>query len=352
MSMTRRQFLSFGMGLAATGALPALAATPLRRDAQAALVWRERLMQGFGTTLWLRAAHADGDRVEHALDRAVKRIRAIEAQMSLFDDSSALRRLNRSGRLERPDAGLLQVLRLSTRIAADSGGVFDVTMQPLWDVWEGASRESRLPSARELSSATARVNWRALDTSRERVLLPKGFALSLNGIAQGHAADAVRSELQALGIRDAMLDTGETAVLGEGPARQPWQFGIEDVHSGKEAQARERARADAPVITVPDGYASATSSDAHTVFTADRLHHHILDPRTGDSPQHWSSVTVVARSAALADGLTKVFFMLPKEAIAGAARRWGVGVVLQDKQGRWLREGLARTAAFSGPALS
>ncbi len=334
MSTTRRQFLGFGMGLAAASAVPRLAtaAASQVRDAAAALAWRERVLQGFGTTLWLRAGHADAARVELALDRAVKRIRAIEAQMNLFDEASAVRRLNRTGRLDHPDAELLQVLQLSRQIAADSGGAFDVTMQPLWDLWDGARQDGRLPSASELHSATARVNWRAVEASRERVLLPKGFALSLNGIAQGHAADAVRSELRALGIRDAMLDTGETAVLGQGPDRAPWRFGVEDVHN--------TAHSSAPVITVPDGYAAATSSDAHTTFTADRVHHHILDPRSGDSPQFWSSVTVVARSAALADGLTKVFFMLPKERVVAAASHWGVGVALEDKRGQWMRLGL------------
>ncbi len=329
MNTTRRQCLGFGMGLAAVAAMPALAATTQQRDALGALAWRERVLQGFGTTLWLRAGHADVARVELALDRAVQRIRAIEAQMNLFDDGSALRRLNHRGRLERPDAQLLSVLKLSSRIARDSGGAFDVTMQPLWQLWERAQQESRLPTARELAGTTARVNWRAVDINAERVQIPKGFALSLNGIAQGYAADAVRSEMLSLGIRDAMLDTGETAVLGQAPDRMPWRFGIEDVGNG--------AGRAAPAITVPDGYAAATSSDAHTTFSADRVHHHILDPRTGDSPRHWSSVTVIARSAALADGLTKVFFMLPKEQVPGAARRWGVSVALQDKHGQWMQ---------------
>ncbi len=327
MMTTRRQFLGFGMGLAATLAVPALAA-PRQQDAIAALAWRERVLQGFGTTLWLRAGHADAGRVELALDRAVKRIRAIEAQMSLFDEDSALRRLNCSGRLDRPDPHLLRVLQWSSRIAAGSHGAFDVTMQPLWELWEGARKASRLPDARELARATARVNWRAVDASADRIVLPRGVALSLNGIAQGYAADVVRSDMQAHGIRDAMLDTGETAVLGQAPDRTPWRFGIEDLHPG--------AGGSAPAIMVPDGYASATSSDAHTTFSADHRHHHILDPRTGDSPPHWSSATVVARSAALADGLTKVFFMLPKEQVPAAARHWGVRVTLQDKHGQWL----------------
>lgn len=317
----RRAFLGFGMGLALGG-------LPLAVLAREPLQWRERVLQGFGTTLWLRVAHADAGLAGQALDESVALLRRIEGQMSLFDADSALCRLNRQGRLAAPDPLLADVLQLSRRIAAASGGAFDPTVQPLWDVWQRAAADGRLPSARALASAARHVGWRALDASPGRVLLPPGFALSLNGIAQGYAADAVRARLRALGIRHAMLDTGETAVLGKAPGGIPWRFGVEDaVKGGLAAQ---------PPLSVPDGFAVATSSDAHTTFSADRRHHHILDPGSGYSPVHWSSMTVVARSAALADALTKVFFMLAPENLPVAARRWRVRVRAQDKQGRWL----------------
>lgn len=324
MNPRRRQCLGFGLGLALGG--PALAA------ARASLQWRERLLQGFGTTLWLRAAHADAGRVEEALDRAAATIRRIESQMSLFDDGSALARLNRSGRLGAPDPGLLHVLQLARQVAAGSGGAFDATMQPLWTVWETASREGRPATARELARARDKVDWRALEADAGQVLLPKGFALSLNGIAQGHAADEVRALVRSLGIRHAMFDTGETAVLGQGPDAVPWHFGIEDAAGGMD---RREGRSAMPTLVVPDGFAVATSSDRHTAFSADRRHHHIVDPRTGWSPPHWSSVTVMARRAALADALTKVFFMLPPARLQAEAARWQVRVVAQDRAGRW-----------------
>ncbi len=316
----RRTFLGFGIGLA-------LGAVPLSVCARPSLQWRERLLQGFGTTLWLRAADADAARVEHALDAAAATLRAIERQMSLFDPDSAVCRLNRQGRLDAPDPLLADVLQQSRRIAAASGGAFDPTMQPLWDIWQRAATDGGLPTPRALAAAAAHVDWRGLEASRERVLLPRGFALSLNGIAQGYAADAVRAKLRALGIRHAMLDTGETAVLGTAPDGSPWRFGIEDpVNGGLSAL---------PPLALPDGHAVATSSDAHTRFSADRRHHHILDPRSGYSPLHWSSVTVVARSATLADALTKVFFMLPPDSLAATARRWQVRVLALNKQGIW-----------------
>ena len=338
MNPNRRQTLQMGLGfglglgLMAMGPARVFAADTAERDEAARLIWRERLLTGFGTTLWLRAADVSADKVDASLDRAVQSLRSIEAQMNLFDADSAISRLNRSGELKNPAQPLLQVLKLSADISAGSGGAFDVSMQPLWDVWTRARSEQRLPTSAELARAKQKVSWRAVDVSAAQIRLPRHHAISLNGIAQGYAAEVLRAQLRAAGIRHAMLDTGETAVLGQGPSATPWTFSIEDVHEvAKPAQA--------PRIAVPDGYAVATSSDAHTVFTEDRVHHHILDPRTGDSPSHWSSVTVMSRSAALADGLTKVFFMLPPEQVAQAARRWEVSVVLQDKRGQWHRAG-------------
>ncbi len=333
MNPRRRLCIGFGIGLALGSPLAALARESLQ--------WRERLLQGFGTTLWLRAAHADPDRVEQALDHAAAVIRRIESQMSLFDADSALSRLNRRGWLAAPDPGLREVLQLARQVSAGSGGAFDVTMQPLWTVWEASSREGRLPAARELARARERVDWRALEAGADGVRLPAGFALSLNGIAQGYAADAVRAELRSLGIRHAMFDTGETSVLGQGPEARPWRFGIEDAaaRGGEAGRASLAPRPPSPAVSVPDGFAVATSSDRHTAFSADARHHHIVDPRTGWSPPHWASVTVVARRAALADALTKVFFMLPPARLPAEASRWQVRVVAQDKRGRWLDTG-------------
>jgi thiamine biosynthesis lipoprotein len=356
MNPRRRQWLGFGLGLGlglgrGVGVglgLGLTAGSSLAAVARERLQWRERLLQGFGATLWLRAAHADAGRVEQALDRAAAVIRRIESQMSLFDADSALSRLNRSGRLLAPDPGLRQVLQVARQVAAASGGAFDATMQPLWTTWETASREGRLPTQRELTRACGRVDWRAPECLADRILLPTGFALSLNGIAQGHAADEVRAALQALGIRHAMFDTGETAVLGQGPDALPWRFGIEDAVRRRESAPAAAAAtaaaatlapwppASSPAVVVPDGHAVATSSDRHTAFSADGRHHHIVDPRSGWSPPHWSSVTIVARRAVLADALTKVFFMLPPSRLQSEAARWRVRVVAQDRSGRWV----------------
>ena len=323
MLLARRQWLRVGLGLGAT-----LLAGRVGASKGSALQWRERALLGFGTTLWLRAAHADVRRVEIGLDAAVQAIRHVERQMSLFDQSSALCQLNRDGRLRAADPDLLRVLRLARRVAVNSEGAFDVTMQPLWQAWESARRTGALATAGELRAARRQVDWRGLllDGTGVSLQLP-GMAVSLNGIAQGYAADLARSRLQANGIEHALLDTGEWSAWGQGPESAPWRLAV--------AESVTPHQFPADLQLVNDGRAVATSSDRNCVFSADRRHHHIIDPRTGYSPTVWSSVTVLAHSCALADALTKVLFMATLPQAMLQAQRWGVDVLLIDKTGRW-----------------
>jgi thiamine biosynthesis lipoprotein len=58
--------------------------------------------------------------------------------------------------------------------------------------------------------------------------------------------------------------------------------------------------------------AVATSGDYEIYYDEERVFHHVVDPRTGRSPTHSTSVSVVAESAMRADALsTSVFVMDP-----------------------------------------
>lgn len=318
--MKRRTVLIASLGLGSS--LLTRAATAPRPDD---LQWRTRPLLALGTTVRLRAAHADAAQAERALDAAAATLRAVEASMSLFRDDSELSRLNRDGRLDAPSDHLLTVLREARLVSERSGGAFDVTVQPLWSAYDRARRAGRLPTAAERIEAQARTGWQQIRIGPDRVrFLRSGMSVTLNGIAQGYAADAVRATLQAHGIEHALIDTGEFSASGRNDRGQPWSVGIEDPHDPARLLTAVRL----------NGRALATSADHRSAFSADRRHHHILDPATGDSPPALSSVSVVADSAMRADALTKVMFMAGPERIAALARQWDVGVLWVDKQGR------------------
>lgn len=318
--MKRRQWLRATLGLGALAGVSGLA------PAVSSLHWGRRTMLGFGATLSLQAAHEDAQTLERALDAGTQALRRIESLMSLFDPDSALSMLNRNGRLQSPPPELVDILDIAHAVSRDSDGAFDVTVQPLWLAFDGARRAGRLPAPREVDAARAKVDWRALEVGRRLIRFDTpGMAATLNGIAQGYAADRVRAVLASHGIRHALVDAGEFAPLGRNSEARPWTLGIAD------------PREESVLITrlMADGRCIATSADNLTSFSADHRHHHIFDPHTGYSPPALSAVTVAADTGAMADALTKVFFVAGPSQARALAHRWKVDVLWVDKAGRW-----------------
>jgi FAD:protein FMN transferase len=317
---TRRDCLRISMGLSAAAMLPGASAT------SQPLQWRERAMLGLGTTLSLRAGHTDGARADAALDAAVAAIRHVEQQMSLFLPGSALCRLNRDGVLHHPHPDLVQVFTLAQQVSQKSQGAFDVTVQPLWDVWQTAKQAGRLPSAAQVQSALARVGWQRLQVTPQRIGFSQpGMAGTLNGIAQGFAGDLAQAALRSMGVEHALIDTGEWSALGTSPQQSPWTLGL--------ANPRHPSALIAKLAMA--GGAMASSSDVHYRFGHDDKHHHIFDPKTGYSPSQLASVTVLASTCALADALTKVMFMASPARALELATLWKVDVLVVDKAGKW-----------------
>ncbi|ACA17999.1 ApbE family lipoprotein [Methylobacterium sp. 4-46] len=280
-------------GLGGAGLLALARARGLRTASRAGLA--------FGTTVSLTLAGPDAAALEAALAEGFAEIRAVERAASLFRADSALSRLNREGRLDGADPHLLALARFALDLAAASAGAFDPTVQPLWQAWAEAAARGARPTPAALARAGALVDWREvrIDGHSLRLLRP-GAALTLNGIAQGYAADRVMAALARRGVRDALIDTGELGAAGHRADGSAWRLGI--------AHPR-RARTLAATVAPFAGFA-ATSGDYATAFTPDFRHHHIVDPATRASPPDLASVTVLAPSGLLADGLSTAAMVL------------------------------------------
>lgn len=249
--MNRRRFLS----LSAAALLP----TPA-----AAQSWRGRAL-GADVDVTLT-----GPGTQAALDAIPALLNGIEAQFSLYRDS-ALTRLNRDGHLV-PDTMFADLCALCDRLHTATDGLFDPTVQPLWRA---------LATGAPILPARSAIGWHRV-TLGARIGLDHGQAMTFNGVAQGFAADVVRAHLAARGFTQALVNMGEYAALGG-----PFTVSIDDPAAGQIGQTR---------IT---GAALATSSPAALLVGGLP---HILHPK--GQPALWSTVTVQADSAALADGLS------------------------------------------------
>lgn len=282
--MNRRRFLTITAG--ATLAL----ATPLRAHVPKLRQWHGVAL---GSAATIALDHRDADRL---IALALAEIDRLEGIFSLYRSDSALARLNRTGALDMPPFELLDCLSLCGRVHEASGGRFDPTVQPLWQVHAEAGAQGRSPDPARLDRARVLTGWSGVSVQPEKVALARpGMALTLNGVAQGVIADRVADLLRGEGLRDVLVDTGEIAARGRTPDGADWPVTLS---SGQRLTLRDRAL--------------ASSSPRGTVFDAAGLLGHILDPATGHPLRGaFDLVSISAPRAGLADALSTAACLMP-----------------------------------------
>lgn len=252
-----------------------------------------------GQALGARASiRIDHPQAEAIVARCLSEIDRLENILSLYRADSALSRLNRDGRLDAPPFELLDCLATAGAVHRSSDGRFDPTVQPLWALWAEAAVAGERPSPEARQATLARVGWEGVRFDSTRITLPRGFALTLNGIGQGYVADRVARLLEDEGLNHVLIDTGEFRALGGQPDGAPWPVRLA---SGGQVALTQRAL--------------ATSSPLGTTFDQAGRDGHILDPRKGTPVQPvWREITITAPSAALADALTTAACLMDERA--------------------------------------
>ena len=219
---------------------------------------------------------------------AARSLRSIERQFSLFRGSD-LGRLNALGRLAYPSPDMLAVLHLAGRVHGATGGAFDPTVQPLWQARRLGQDES---------AAAALVGWGDVHLHPAEIRLARpGMALTLNGIAQGFAADRLAQVAACHRLAQVLIDAGELRALGAAP----WNARIEAPGGQvvRDLALRDRA------LTTSAAYGTRIGP------LGDRAH--IIGP-AGEEPR-WSLVSISANSAMLADALSTAAVLMPRPAI-------------------------------------
>jgi thiamine biosynthesis lipoprotein len=314
MRLTRRRFLVTAAAAGVVGGFGALVAGGDRGPAQ---MWRGAALGGEARVALY--GH-DADAAKDALAAVAAEIERLEAIFSLYRDTSELSRLNRDGKLDAPSRDLVELLRVALFWRERTGGAFNPAVQP---IWKAAAQGA--PVTPELIGRAGA----AILVSPSAIALAPGAALTLNGIAQGRIADRVTEMLLARGFAEIVVDAGELRLPGR--TRRP--VGI------------PAAKAAVAVA----GVAIATSEPKSLVFDARTFRHHLIDPRTGESPRHWQSISVFAPTAETADALSTAFALMTHEQAADLASSFGdVAFIGADWKGRIRRHGESWLSARHG----
>ena len=306
---TRRRFIAIA---AAAAGLP-LAAVGARAETAHLHRW-SGIALGAGAEIVLH--DPDAARARRLIARCVAEIDRLEDVFSLYRPESAIRRLNRDGRLAAPPLELLELLAHARLFSERTEGAFDVTVQPLWRLYAAhfsrPGADPRGPAEADLARAQALVDYRAVEFEPSEVRFARPhMAITLNGIAQGYITDRVATLLESAGMGDVLLDIGEVRALGRHPDGRPWRVGLRRA-AEPETIARTIALADRAV---------ATSAGIASPFEPSGRHHHLFDPATGRPAPGAGQVSVIAPSATMADALSTAFAVSsPARAAAYAAR--------------------------------
>lgn len=268
-----------------------------------------------GTVWSIKFYAADEKSAQAAADGAFARINELNGNLSDYLPDSELSRLSASAGGGMPvmvRGDLMTVLAQSQQAAAESGGVFDITIGPCVQLWRTAKKTRRLPPADELKAARAAVGWEDLIIDRKAgtaLLRKPGMKLDAGGIAKGYAQDeAFRVLREKFHITSALIDAGGgVGVSARPPGRDGWHVEVQKTRDNDPQM----------VLRVENAFVATSGDLFQYVEIGGHRYSHIIDKRTGLGMENSVQATVVAATGSMADWLaTALCLMGPEKGVA------------------------------------
>lgn len=246
---------------------------------------------------------------------ALDLIERLEAQMTVFRDTSEIMAINRTA-ADGPvqvESQLFQLLQLAAELYRETQGALDITSGPLSKIWGFYRRQGSIPNERDLADTLTHVGFDLvrLDAEEQAVRFERaGVELNLGCIGKGYALDRAAARLVEAGVNDFLWHGGQSSVLargrsGDGSSQgSPWWIGIRDPLRPMRRMAR---------IRLCDRALATSGCGAQFFRHRGRRFGHILDPRSGWPADGVLSATAIAPTAALADALSTAFYVMGVE---------------------------------------
>ena len=280
-------------------------------------VFTERWSWAMGQTVHVMVFAGSEDEGLAACAMALAELRRVEARLSRFDAASDLCELNRhAGRKPmRVDQDLRSVLHLAAAYRQDTGGAFDVAVEPLMRVWGFHLPRRSEPTAGEIADARAAVRTAVVRLDGDMAALPAAHTqLDFGGIGVGYGIDRAVRVLRARGVGRALLDvSGDCYAVGAPPGCAGWRVAIAD-SARPGTMIAEHLLCDAGLAT--------SSNDVSVVRYGRHVRGHVMDPATGWPATALRQATVVAGTAVAADALSKGMLVSGRQPAGVTAAYW------------------------------
>jgi thiamine biosynthesis lipoprotein len=252
----------------------------------------------------------DAKQVQANIDDSLKRI---NQQMSTWIKDSEISLFNKSESTDwyPVSAEFVGVVEAAQSISRLTNGAFDITVGPLINIW-GFDKDfkNNNPDEATIDAAKANTGFQKLEFRLTPPALKKQIPqlqINLSAIAKGYGVDAIAKQLADAGIENYLVEIGgEIRANGSKPNKSLWRIAIE------KPTTKERSIQQGLLL---DNTGVATSGDYRNYFErGGKRYSHTKNPETGKPITHQlASITVLNKSAMMADGLATAIMVLGEE---------------------------------------
>ena len=258
----------------------------------------------FGTTY-----HVKYESTESLDSVILNELKRVDASMSVFNQLSTISQIN-SGKAQKADEMLYEVLQKARVVSENTQGAFDVTVMPLVNAWGFGFKKGEFPTDAQVDSLRKIVGFHHIELTKDSLVKKDDARVMIDcgAIAKGYGVDRVAKVLRDHGVINYMVEIGgEVVTKGRNPEGHPWQIGISRPTAGAEVSSQ-------PLQTVLslENAALATSGNYRNFYEHNgKKYAHTIDPRTGRPVQHsLLSATVIAPDCATADVYATSFMVM------------------------------------------
>ncbi|MDH5717378.1 MAG: FAD:protein FMN transferase [Spirochaetia bacterium] len=244
------------------------------------------------------------------------KLKKINKIFSTYDLNSELSLLNKNLTTEDVEISkeLYVVIDKSIYVSKISNGVYDVTINPLINLWGFGGKEKKIisiPSKIEISEAKENMGYDKIKLTKKNNKYyirkeNKNIEVDLSSIAKGYAVDKIAELIENAGWFNYLVEIGgEIKTKGVSNSQKPWKIGINLPKD--DAKINDVFQ----VLELSDK-SLATSGTYRNYFKMEnQKYSHILNAKTGFPVIHKVvSVSIIADSCDFADALATAGLIL------------------------------------------
>lgn len=232
-------------------------------------------------------------------------ISQLDLMINSYQPASEINQINQNAGIQSvqvtPDT--YSLIQQAIELCQLSEGGFDVTFQPLQDLYGFETGEYHVPDLQEIEQAKLLVGYEKIVFNQpdQTVYLPyPGMKINCSGLIKGIVLDRIHLLLNSKGMNSYTLNFGGNLYV---QSNQEEKIGIKSPYNNDMVK----------VIPLHTGFVSTSSNGEQYFIQNEKRYSHIVNPLTGSAESSNDSVTIISNSGLLSDFLSTYCYLLPAE---------------------------------------